>query len=619
METKDLVLLMLIPIILISLVIYTDKSPTIIGAVVNEPKKESNILGTYSINPSFKVKENYDLNDYNKIKESLDIIIKCAEEGKDIETCINEVNKVNSLTWQLNCDKGAEKFLYDFAEFYQDCFDSDDGNCLCRKNLELKKDEIQKYELANKIYRLRLVQNIQTQKTDITMISPVDLFYQIKINGRSVWYPSEINVAYSDIFDYVIMIFKYESQKQGRYEVPDKKEFLLYKHQDDNIKLVDFVKEEGNNLKYPNDDVIVDSSKNPIDIKNLDNCNIKPKNIYKFCVTQNNYKVTAYDALDRQVKKRNPVIKFASYVPDLPPSPLKNIEIFDKPKAEKSVLIKWDKSHANDVVKYNIYYGKSNLNLFEDKKTLFDIKKKEGFNKKEIDTTKTNPIELNQINLNSCEFDLTRKGCDYKTDKEDIILEKEKLYYSKEQNYYFYILTIEDGIDYDFSVTAVDKNGNEIDNIKDKLPIVTNKKSIDDLPPDSGDIISVGVKPTYDGSTKQFTFSFVKLPSKNIDDSELKDFKELKVYYKKYEKLDTSENKRDALKELLDSNLKNLRSAESLEKTNLLIKISLQYENLQANNVLYFFVIAFDVNGNPTNEQFKIKELRAQPIENVIP
>ena len=73
----------------------------------------------------------------------------------------------------------------------------------------------------------------------------------------------------------------------------------------------------------------------------------------------------AYDKLDGQIKERNPVIKFASYVPDLPPKPLKNLEVFDRPKASKSILLKWDKSDEKDISKFRIYYADSNLKAFE--------------------------------------------------------------------------------------------------------------------------------------------------------------------------------------------------------------------------------------------------------------
>ena len=188
----------------------------------------------------------------------------------------------------------------------------------------------------------------------------------------------------------------------------------------------------------------------------------------------------AYDKLDGQIKERNPIIKFASYVPQLPPHPLTGIEVLDKQTDEKSVIVRWDK--GKNAAKYNIYYAKSSLNIFDDKQ-LSDIKKKDGFMKK--DPNPATAVEFNGVDLSNCKFDLKRKGCVYRTDNpQGIILEKEKLYYSKDKEYYFYILTLEDNVDYDFSVTAVDKNGNEIDNVKDKLPVVRNKKSIDDLPID---------------------------------------------------------------------------------------------------------------------------------------
>ena len=323
METKDLILLMLIPIILVSLVFYVDKSPAIIGAVTHEPKKESNILGTYSVNPSFKTKIEYSLNDYNKIKESLDFIIKCSEEGKDIKTCIDEVNiKDTSLKWELGCEKGAEKVLYDFAEFLQDCFDSDDTNCLCRKDMRPSDNELKKYELSNKRFKIELIQDKDFKKITIKMKEPdIGLSYDVKISSKSksTWYPTTIDLAYVE--NKIVLIFQNVIgdilMKQDTYYYalpPDKKEIIIYKNMANNIDSVDFVKEENDNVKYPNDKIITDSNNNPIEINNVPNCQIKPKNIYKFCVTQNKYKFMVYDKLDNQVKERPLTIKFAAYI-----------------------------------------------------------------------------------------------------------------------------------------------------------------------------------------------------------------------------------------------------------------------------------------------------------------
>ena len=318
METKDLVLLMLIPIILIILVVYTDKSPAIIGAVTHEPKKVSNIIGTYSIMPSFKAKIDYDLNDYNKIKEEFDVILSCSQ-SKKIEACIDDINYDNNLfSWSLNCDKGAEKILYDFAEFLQDCFDSEENNCLCKENLELPKEKIQQYELV-KQYVLTLMQDIPSQKIEIKMTEPVDLSYSIKLNGRSIWYPNRYVITYTK--DDVVLNLFFRDQIDPKIEYkdafPQKKDVTLYKHEINGLKAVDFVGELNDNLIYPNNNIVIDSDKKSIEIKNLPNCQIKPKNIYKFCVTKKEFKITAYDKLDGQVKERPLTIKFAAYIPPI--------------------------------------------------------------------------------------------------------------------------------------------------------------------------------------------------------------------------------------------------------------------------------------------------------------
>lgn len=277
METKDLILLMMIPVILISIVVYIDKSPSITGMATAQQEK-SNIIGTYSINPSFKAKIDYDLGDYGKIKGLLDSVLDCMEEGKDVNLCIGQAeSRDNSFEWSLECDKGAEKILYDFAEFYQNCFDSDDNNCICRKNLELSKDEMAKYDLLNIVYRMELAQDIQSQKIDIKMLEPVELSYSININGRSVWYPNTFILAYTPDRLRVTMIFKYELQEKPYY-VPDKKEIILYKNEANSIKSVDFVEQEADELIYPNG--------KRIKPQNLHSCELKPKNMFRFCVTK---------------------------------------------------------------------------------------------------------------------------------------------------------------------------------------------------------------------------------------------------------------------------------------------------------------------------------------------
>ena len=71
MEAKDFVLLMMIPIILIGIVVYTQNAPEITGFAAAQ-QEQSRIYGTYSINPSFKAELDYEFgNDYKSLKELL--------------------------------------------------------------------------------------------------------------------------------------------------------------------------------------------------------------------------------------------------------------------------------------------------------------------------------------------------------------------------------------------------------------------------------------------------------------------------------------------------------------------------------------------------------------------
>ena len=137
MEPKDLILLILMPFILVGLIFYINLNPSITGAATAEQQK-SNVIGVYSIMPSFKAKIDYELDDYNKINVLLSTMLDCYKAGNEIGSCLEQIQKQDeSFEWLLGCDSGAEKIFYDFAEFYQNCMDSDDNNCVCRKNFRL--------------------------------------------------------------------------------------------------------------------------------------------------------------------------------------------------------------------------------------------------------------------------------------------------------------------------------------------------------------------------------------------------------------------------------------------------------------------------------------------------
>ena len=610
MEIKDLALLLAIPVILIALIYYF-AAPSITGAAVTQ-ETQNKIIGTYSINPSFKAKIPYDLQDYSKIKKSLDEIIKCVQQGNDVQTCTDSANS-NDFDWSLDCDKGAEKVLYDLAELYQDCFESDDKDCICKKNMDIGKDEIVKYGLSGKEFSLTTSQDIASNKISIKFFEPkIDLGYDVKLNGRSVWYPSLYKIKYEqEKLSRVNMFFGGQPQEVIQVTKPlietglgPLKEVILYKTTINDIKVVDFVRQEGNNLIYPNNDIKK--------LENVRSCNLKPKNIYKFCATKKNFKIFAYDNADAQVKERPLTIKFASYIPDSAPEPLKGLEVYEAPKSEKSVLVKWQKSSAKDVTKYRIYYADSSLNTLD--KSTDELRKNPEVFTKEIDISSIQVEDKDDFIVpNECEFDYQSKKCIFTAlNGAKTFVENNKLYYFKASDSYLYKLDLpEDGKAYDFGITAIDKTGNEINNVNQKMPVIKAIKSLDDLPPDS----SMTATANYEDQSKQVAFNLLTTTSKNIDSSKLdeKDFAGYKIYYRKYSKFNTVEEELIASDKLRDSKLNELKPAKIIEAKQNMITIDVSSENPQTDNVFHFVIIAADTNGNPKEEQYKVRELGAVP------
>ena len=58
MESKDLVLLLMIPLLLVGLIVYTNNAPQITGMATSQ-QEENNVIGYYSVMPSFNAAINY--------------------------------------------------------------------------------------------------------------------------------------------------------------------------------------------------------------------------------------------------------------------------------------------------------------------------------------------------------------------------------------------------------------------------------------------------------------------------------------------------------------------------------------------------------------------------------
>ncbi|MFW9876292.1 MAG: hypothetical protein ACFFG0_24615 [Candidatus Thorarchaeota archaeon] len=305
------------------------------------------------------------------------------------------------------------------------------------------------------------------------------------------------------------------------------------------------------------------------------------KDTFKFCV-KSEKQFYIYDEKSKKTELKNIEYKFAlRFLDKTAPPPIQNIEIRDKLKDEDSVLGLWDKSPADDVKEYFIFYSddgpkKEEIKNKETKELISD----ESIDKIKISENKK--IEIEDIDLSTCNFVEDGKPCIY--DKYNKPLNKSKLYYWEKEKKYIYVLgNLKDNNDYGFMVVAVDYSGNVINNTKeggkfilkdDKLP---SGKSIDDLKPS---YINTVEKKNSEGG--KFTLSWDRTIY-NLDGSIAYDVASFNIYYK----------------------VKDIGDLDELDKFGILINIE--------ENLLYAEPTLFKLNGALlTTEQSNCESILAE-------
>jgi len=519
METKDLVLLMGIPVLFISILIYTNNSQ-ITGAVTAK-ETENNVIGTYSIMPSFKAKIDYNLDEYLQIKNKLktEIIDECKTR-KDIEECTKI--KTEAIGW--NCAQGDDAVLFDFLDKLKDCNNLAEDRVVCRFSMEenekineMKNERIFEIKVTswyNKRSKAELIENKNILKTEFV---DLDGLYYTGFNNRGETKERVdsiiIKILYKD--GKPIVQEAYAVGKQPKIDLS--KTFLMYKSFA-NVKFIDL--SEQNNFLAP------DPEKKLGLAEIIDLPRVKGM---KFCVkSESGKQFNIYDKTDNSIKQKDIVYKFAITFTKSAPKPINDFEVLDAIKAENSVILTWSKGNERDIKSYAIYYS-IRQDFIGDK---IDKVKKDD-NIKKILVSNANPIEIDSINLKECRFDPLSEPCKFGIYNKR--LEKNKLYYWIEKNKFIYLLDAEDGVEHSFAITAINDLGDEIDNdilIKYNTYILTLGKNyvksvpVDDLAPAKVENLKHDI---IDG---KIGLSWNK-PAKNLDGSANKDVVAFNIYYKK--------------------------------------------------------------------------------------
>jgi len=395
------------------------------------------ILGTYRVNPRFSVLLNFDVSLFDLLKQFTNITAKtCGIEGIDRDKCIKDgVDAFNNnlpqqykdigIILKTSCDTDNAVYVNRFVEDVNDCMVSPDDNCQCVFNNSNPYAEIQSIE---------------------SIEGSTKVSYYAKYNSN------EIVDAY---FDYSILNdTKYWSSKTA----------LL-----DSISL------------YKNDTQLL------INHPGGKNCE-KVKSAYRLCLNTR-YQYNIYDESTKSMQSKDVRIPFAIMVRDnIAPKPVSGLESSAMLHSNNSVVLKWNAGVEGDISRYKIYLSDSESDFSQ---PTVDFKK--VMTQKSANARKGEYLEYDSIDFDNpvcilkediidgtkyCTFNYSAVDKDKKA--VSIQLEKERLYYITSLKKFVYILNGNDtnnsfvsGNDKFVAVTAVDIDGNEIDNIETNQKIVS--------------------------------------------------------------------------------------------------------------------------------------------------
>jgi hypothetical protein len=296
MKPKDFALLMIMPLILIGIVIYTDLKPDITGFVTHD-SQQSNILGTYSIMPSFRVKTDYNVNEeYRNLKQTLQNVITECKIQRNIETCLNR--KASELQWVCEQNENTA-VLYDFIDKLNDCINLENQSVVCKFSLDQRnfdnerEFEIRLTDLTHRV-KAELIENNRILATHYLNLE--DLLYTGYPNRDSESKTIEtikIIVEFNDRKPTVKSAFTIDEATR----IDLSKTFLIYKSAE-KIKFIDAAEEDSFRAPEPANTII----------------ELPRTRGIKFCVTSNK-QTNAYDVADNQVRPRPIVYKFAVTFP----------------------------------------------------------------------------------------------------------------------------------------------------------------------------------------------------------------------------------------------------------------------------------------------------------------
>ncbi|MBI1970800.1 N-acetylmuramoyl-L-alanine amidase [Candidatus Woesearchaeota archaeon] len=476
-------------------------------------EQEGEKQGVYQIQPTFATTLAYSFTDYSLLTDALygengvvNKTLACEKQGRVVEECLveatesinNEVlSKQGLLLYNGDCDVQSN-VKTDFLEYYSLCQQSGQDQCIC--TISLAKDPKQ-----HGLVEFSVGGDEQTEAMP---------FYD---HESAVFRPDEhletISLGTVQDLDEEPTFNEEEMLTIHMAENMINKKLPFYK-KDENLYFV----EDGKTGAVPQ-------------------CR-EQKRMFLFCAVQQDIQRVIYDPIEQEIANKNVEYKFAIAFPDItPPKPVKNSIAYDKPGAEDSVILTWDKSEEKDIEAFSVFVAPEQGDLAG----LFDQETsriKEELQPQEFFIKDVVLLEggITREDLQTCTWNLEEKMCETTLlNGEKIVLDEGILYETTDDApYYLLVLhAIPNGIPHQFAITARDIFKNEINNLDDGQKI--NKKSgtsKDDLPPEMiGPARTMLIEETEgDKVTKKIRVEW-DLPTHNMDGGSVDDVSSFIIKY----------------------------------------------------------------------------------------
>ncbi len=488
---------------------------------VTHEEIQQGIFGKYSIKPTFNVNLDFDITLFDKLKDFANkTVMTCGKEGENKLQCIdnniktfnnNLDSKYTGVELSTNCDESSDNVntqnnVNTFIEQINDCIISNDNNCNCKFN--------------------------PTENSEYTTFSSVN---SVSKGTQFTYYNDKIELqAYLD------------------NSITNSDNFWQQK----NVKLtsIQIYKDKNNQLQLGQNSEV--KSCEPI------------KNRFRFCL-KTNYEYSIYDSDKDKIEYKKIKIPFAITIrDDIPPKPITGIIAYNLAHDTNSIILLWDKNSEVDITKYNIYLS--------DVKSDFEMTTVDFKNIAKVKTISILPqyeeytnidLEIKQ-NYPNCEIQSKDETdyCEFKytatTDIEiPITLEKNKLYYINSTKKFMYII---DGSDTNnqltkdtektIAITAIDMDGNEIDNKKEDRKLTENDNLISITPYDNLEKGLVKITSATVDENKKAFITWNKL-AYNIDGTSVSSITNVKY------------NLRILFQETCPTEMQYIKEVESLELT----------------------------------------------------